>query len=352
MLSWIKAKRHDMRKLHFELMRRLNNPLLNESLTRKKRDKKTYTLEEDKQFYIKLRNKNPEAKSSSWIAGNGYTSFYNRIRKKHKLCWHDFKLSCGFDDFDSSRKRNSLEEDKEAYIKLRKKHPEAKSSEWMKKNGCCDLCQRVTKKHKLRWHDFKLSCGFDDFDRNRKYTLEEDKQFYIDLRNKHPEAKSSSWIAGNGYTSFYNRIRKKHKLCWHDFKLSCSFDDFDSAKKYTLEEDIRLYIELRKSHPEEARSSSWMQTKGDRRMYRRMITNYKLRWHEFKLSCGFNDKDVRRKYTLEEDKQSYIELRRRRPESKSSRWMHRNGFAILYKRTSKTHKLRWHNFKELCGFDD
>jgi hypothetical protein len=95
----------------------------------------------------------------------------------------------------------------------------------MTKNGHLDLYQRTKRIHNLSWHDFKLSCGFNDFDRNKKYTLEEDQQSYIDLRNNHPEARSSSWMKDNGYNALYRRVSKMHKLSWNEFKKLCGFND-------------------------------------------------------------------------------------------------------------------------------
>jgi hypothetical protein len=236
-----------MEELHFALMEELGNPLLNKSLTKRKRKK--HALEEDQQLYIELRNKHPEAESSSWMTKNEH-ALYFRAAKTHKLRWHEFKLSCGFNDHDRNKKY-TLEELRKEYINLRKEHPEAHSSKWMEKNGHRALYQRV-RNYNLSWHDFKLSCGFNDFDKNKTYTLEEDQQSYIELRKEHPEANSSDWMEKNGHRGLYQRIKRIHKMKWHDFKLSCGFNDFDKNKTYTLEEDQQSYIELRKEHLNQA----------------------------------------------------------------------------------------------------
>ena len=273
-----------MKSLHFNLMRELNNPLLNESLT--KGQNKKHTLEGDKQFYIQIRNRHPEAESSSWMQKNGYEALYTRIRR-YKLTWHNFKASCGFNDLDRN-KTYTLEEYRKLYIKIRNKNPEAESSSWMRSNGYSSFYRRVLKRHKLTWHDFKASCGFDDLDRNKTYTLEEDKQSYIDIRNKNPEAVKSSWIVDNGHMNLYARIRRVHKLSYHEFKKLCGFDDLDRIKRYTLEEDKKSYIELIKKYPQ-AKSSAWMQKNGHSVLYNRTSRIHKLTWKEFKVSCGFND---------------------------------------------------------------
>jgi len=55
---------------------------------------------------------------------------------------------------------------------------------------------------------------------------------------------------------------------------------------------------------------------------------------------------------LGKDKQLYIEIRNKYPESESSGWMSKNGYSGLYARIKKIHNLSWHNFKKLCGFND
>jgi hypothetical protein len=152
-----------MKELHFDLMEELGNPLLNKSLTKKKIKKhKKYTLEEDKQLYIEIRSKDPEgAISSSWMERNGYNAFCQRVKQKHKLKWHEFKVFCGFNDH-NFRKKYTLEEDKQFYIELRSKHPEAKHARWMQSNGHGPFYSRTSRVHKLNWHEFKSSCGFND----------------------------------------------------------------------------------------------------------------------------------------------------------------------------------------------
>ncbi len=293
MLSWIKTKRHNMRKLHFKLMREFNNSLLNESLTKDRR--KIYTLEEDIQSYIKLRKKYPEVESSIWIQKNGYSGLYSRIRRVHKLSWHDFKVKCGFNDYDKDKKY-TLEEDVKSYIEIRTKYEESKSSEWMQKNKYRSLYCRILRIHRLTWHDFKKLCGFDDCDMIKNFSLEKDKQLYIEIRIKHPEAASSGWMRKNGHIALYARVKRVHELRWHDFKVKCGFNDpmlgvsgyYDRDKKYTLEEDIKLYIELRGKHSE-ARYSVWLRKNEHGNLYYRVTRKYKLSWKEFKIKCGFND---------------------------------------------------------------
>jgi glutaredoxin-related protein len=243
-------------------------------------------------------------------------------------------------------RKYSLEEDIKLYIEIRARHPEAISSTWMRKNGYNSLYARVRTKHKVSWNSFRELCGFNEFNRMKKYTLEDNIKEYIKIRGENQESESSGWMLRNGYNSLYTRVTKNRT--WHEFKLLCGFNDFDFAIKYTSEDNIKEYVKIRNEHSE-AESSSWVQMNGYKKLYERATKN--RTWHEFKLLCGFNDFDVTKLRTLEDNIKEYIEIRKKHPEdSKSSYWMEKNKYGYLTQRIRKGHS--WKEFKKLAGFND
>jgi len=109
------------------------------------------------------------------------------------------------------------------------------------------------------------------------------------------------------------------------------------------------YRVLRKS-TEKARLRKWLDVNG----HGSIVYNLKklnITWTEFKGLCGYPE-PIPRSYSLSELIVRYKGVRSEHEEAKSSDWFNNNGHRREFYLISHKYKIKWNEFKALCGYSD
>ena len=239
--------------------------------------------------YRKIREKNPEAKKSTWM--QKHHCWLSNWLSYRKIKWDEFKKMCGYDEEPLLRENMTLKKVIKAYQELRKEHQSAKSSSWMAKHHSWIL--NWLRRHNMKWDEFKKMCGYDEILRvDYVDDVEQVIKEYKEVVNKHPEAINSTWVKQHyGWITTWVWARK---IKWGDFKEMCGYDRKRTSKGKKLPEVISSYKEVVKSHPE-AINSTWVLKHEKYKWIYVWVRDHEISWNDFKIKCGLKNATLRRR---------------------------------------------------------
>jgi len=314
-------------------------------------------LKELQEIYIDIvKNYGEEAYSSRWMRKNGYSWFPQQVSVKHKIEWNEFREKCGFDiKLKYSKKNLSLENLIEQYKKVVEEHGEkAYKSNWMQRSKYNWLYLQIKNKYEKTWKEFIKLCGFNS-DKLYKINFSINdliKEYKIIVEEHEEKAYNSSWIQKNGYYWLFSQVTRKYKMKWNEFKNKCGFNFILKKEILSLAQLKEKYKEIVLKHGKKAYSSKWIIKNNYHWLYRQVIKNHKMKWNEFKESCGIKDMLRKDLISLEEIIKEYkLIVKEHGKKAYSSGWIIKNKYGWLYWQISKKYKFKWNDFRKQCGFD-
>ena len=242
---------------------------------------KILSLKELQEIYVAIVEEHGEkAYSCEWMSKNGYNWLYLQSLQKHKIKWNDFRKQCGINNElnleDIIKKYQSIVDEygEKAY-----------RSQWILKNGYSWIYTRISKKHGLEWNDFKAMCGFNNKLRREILSIKGLIEEYKSIVKEHgKKAYSSEWIAKNEYGWLYQQVTRKHKIKWDEFRIQCEID-IKLNRFMTLEELIEEYKSIVKEYGKKAYSSEWIAKNEYGWLYEQVSKKHKISWKQFIQMC-------------------------------------------------------------------
>jgi len=182
--------------------------------------------------------------------------------------------------------------------------------------------------------------------------FEDLKSIYIQIVNEYgKDTYSCVWMKKNGFGWLYEQVVKKYKIKWNTFREDCGVYVVFRRTNLSLQNLIKEYKKVVKKHKEKAYSNEWMRQNGYLWLCQQIAQKHKMKWNEFKKLCGFDSILVKRTLPLESLIKEYKKIvKKYKEEAYSCTWMKKNGYDWLYRQVSNKYRIPWKQFIQMCGF--